>query len=165
MQYIARIGVYVICSVLLLSGCVTNEKGSSSKQLAESIIGPKFSSFFDPKRMAKIDPDKKKLEVIVPVFDPGLTAEAEKYSEEGIWPELRRAEANRFAYKLKTALEDTNAFGAVRVTPDNTATGDLYVLGKIVESNGEKIEIEIKLVDITGKQWFTKYSERSVEPE
>jgi len=165
MQYIARIGVYVICSVLLLSGCVTNENGSSSKQLAEIIIGPKFSSYFDPKRLAKIDPNKKKLEVIVPVFDPGLSEEAKKYKKEGVWPELRRAESNRFAYKLKTALEDTNAFGAVRVTPDNTATGDLYVLGKIVESNGEKIEIEIKVLDISGRHWFTRSFEHSVEPE
>jgi hypothetical protein len=165
MQYIARIGVYIICSVLLLSGCVTNEMGSSSKQLAESTIGPKFSSFFDPKRLAKIDSNKKKLEVIVPIFDPGLSDEAEKYKEKGVWPELRRAEANRFAYKLKTALEDTNAFGAVRVTPDNTATGDLYVLGKIIESNGGKVEIEIKVVDISGKRWFVRSFERSVEPE
>ncbi len=165
MRNFKSLGIHLICSMLLLSGCVTIEKGSNGKQLAESIIGPKLSSFFDPTRMAKIDPNKKKLEVIVPVFDPGLSENAKKYKEEGIWPELRRAEGNRFAYKLKTALENTHAFGAVRVTPDNTATGDLYVMGKIVELNGEKIEIEIKVVDISGKHWFTRSFEHQVEPE
>jgi hypothetical protein len=165
MQYFKRIGVNVICGVFLLSGCVTSGEGFGGKELTESIIGPKISSFFDPKRKAEIDPNKEKLEIIVPVFDSGLSEDAKKYKEDGIWPELRRAEANRFAYKLKTALEDTNAFGAVRVTPDSTATGDLYVLGKIIESNGEEIEIEIKVVDISGKHWFTRFFAGSVEPE
>ena len=165
MHYFKRIGVYAICSVLLLSGCVTNEKSFGNKNFTESIIGPALSSFFDPKRIARVDPNKTKLEVIVPIFDPGLSKKAEEYKEEGVWPELRRAEANRFAYKLKTALEDTNAFGAVRVTPDKSATGDLYVLGKIVESNGETIEINIQVVDISGKNWFTRTFERTVEPQ
>ena len=165
MHYFKRIGAYAICSVLLLSGCVTNEKSFGNKNFTESIIGPALSSFFDPKRIARVDPNKTKLEVIVPIFDPGLSKKAEEYKEEGVWPELRRAEANRFAYKLKTALEDTNAFGAVRVTPDKSATGDLYVLGKIVESNGETIEINIQVVDISGKNWFTRTFERTVEPQ
>jgi hypothetical protein len=165
MQYFKKIGVYALCSVFLLSGCVTSGEGIGSKQFTESIIGPKLSSFFDPTRMAEIDPNKTKLEVVIPVFDPGLSEDAEKYKEEGIWPELRRAEANRFAYKLKTALEKTNAFGAVRVTPDSTATGDLYVLGKIIESNGEDIEIEIEVLDISGKHWFTRFFDGTVEPE
>jgi hypothetical protein len=84
MRLLKRTGIQFICSILLLSGCVTIEKGSSSKQLAESIIGPKLSSFFDHKKMAKIDPNKKKLEVIVPVFDPGLSEDAEKYKKEDI---------------------------------------------------------------------------------
>ena len=54
----------------------------------------------------------------------GLSDKAKNYEEEGIWPELRRAEANRFAYKLKLALEKTRVFGAVRVTPNQRASGD-----------------------------------------
>jgi len=165
MQHLKKIGVFAFCCVFLLSGCVTSGEGIGSKQMTEQIIGPRLSSFFDSKRDAVIDPGKTKLEVIVPVFDPGLSEKAENYKEEGVWPELRRAEANRFAYKLKTALEKTEAFGAVRVTPDSTATGDLYVLGKIIESNGEDIEIEIEVVDISGKHWFTRFFDGSVEPE
>ncbi|MGZ0216736.1 MAG: hypothetical protein ACKVKP_11870 [Acidimicrobiales bacterium] len=162
MKIYKKIGIFVFCSILL-SGCVTTGEGFGSKQITESIIGPKLSSFFDPKRAAKINLEKTKLDVVIPVFDPGLSEDAENYKEEGVWPELRRAEANRFAYKLKLALEETGAFGAVRVTPDSTATGDLYLLGKIIESNGEDVEIELKVIDITGKKWFTRFFDTTVD--
>jgi hypothetical protein len=97
-----------------------------------------------------------KLDIIVPVFDPGIPEDSGRAKKDGIWPELRRAEANRFAYKMKVALEDLGVFGAVRVAPDSSATGDLYVVGKILESNGAEVEIEIQVVDISEKEWFTK---------
>lgn len=96
------------------------------------------------------------LDVIVPVFDPGLPEDSDEWQKKGIYPELRRAESNRFALKMKGALEDTREFGSVRVAPNATATGDLYVLGKIIESNGEDVKINITATDISGKQWFSK---------
>ncbi|MBO6948498.1 MAG: hypothetical protein JJ855_11030 [Rhodospirillales bacterium] len=156
-----RISTYLFCCAYLLSGCQTT--GGPGSLNTESIIGPQLSSIFDPKRAAHIDPEKPKLDVIVPVFDPGLSKEAKEYKEEGVWPELRRAEANRFAYKLKQAMDETGAFGAVRVTPDATATGDLYVIGKIDESNGEDVEFTIDVVDISGKHWFTRSFDHEVD--
>jgi len=144
-----KIGVYALSFVFILSGCVTN--GGSGTSFS---VGPKVSSFFNPGRIAVVDANKPKLDIIVPVFDPGLSKEAENYKEEGVWPELRRAEANRFAYKMKRALEKTKAFGAVRVTPDTTASGDLYVIGKILASTGEEVDIGVKVVDISGNVWF-----------
>lgn len=160
MNLLRAICVYAICGTLVLSGCVTNGARSTGAGIK---VGPQLSSFFDPTRKAEIDHSKPKLDVVVPVFDPGLSEDAANYEEEGVWPELRRAEANRFAYKLKTALEDTEAFGAVRVTPDSTATGDLYVLGRIIESDGEDVEIELEVVDIAGRHWFTRYFDHSVD--
>ena len=165
MTFLNKIGVYALCMGFLLSGCVTNDGGSEGTALnIDHLIGPKLSSFFDPKRKAKVDTDKPKLDIVVPVFDPGLSEDAKNYKEEGVWPELRRAEANRFAYNLKTALEAIGAFGAVRITPDNTATGDLYVIGKIVESNGEDVEIEVVVTDISGNPWFARNFDHTVDP-
>ncbi|MBT4011420.1 MAG: hypothetical protein HOF15_03795, partial [Planctomycetaceae bacterium] len=143
---------------LFLSGCATDNGDSVGLN-----IGPQISSFFDSKSEAVVDENKIKLDVIIPVFDPGLSEEGSNYEEEGIWPELRRAEANRFAFMLKKAMENTEAFGAVRVTPDHTATGDLYVLGKIIESDGDDVEIEIKVVDISGRHWFTRSFDHDVD--
>ena len=131
-----------------LAGCVTT--GGQNNVIK---AGPELSSTHEEKAIETI-PMATKLDVIIPVFDPGLSENAENYEEEGIWPELRRAEANRFAYKLKQALDNTNAFAAVRVTPDKTASGDLYVLGKIEESNGEDVKFRLNVVDISGKEWL-----------
>jgi len=158
-----KIGVYAVCFCFVLTGCVTNQ-GTGAGTASGPNVGPQLSSLFDKTGEAVVDPAKPKLDVIVPVFDPGLSKSAEEYKEEGVWPELRRAQANRFALKLKVALEDTGAFGAVRVTPDQTATGDLYVLGKILESNGEDVEIQVRVLDVTGDTWFTRSFDHEVDP-
>lgn len=92
--------------------------------------------------------DTVKLDVIIPVFDPNIPTEAES----AVWPEVRRAEAIRFAHLTKLALDQTGAFGAVRVTPDDGMYGDLYVFGKIIEANGEDVTIEMSVNDIRGKK-------------
>ena len=97
-----------------------------------------------------------RLDVIVPVFDPGLPEDPDDYEKEGIWPELRRAEANRFAVALEQALQDTRTLGDVRVAPDTEATGDLYVIGAIEKSDGRDVKIAIDVVDIGGKRWMRK---------
>lgn len=159
-----KMGVYAVCFCFVLTGCVTNQGGSGSAGAGGPGVGPQLSSLFDKTGEAVVDPGKPKLDIVVPVFDPGLSEDAAKYKEEGVWPELRRAEANRFAVKLKEALEDTGAFGAVRVVPDQTATGDLYVLGKILESNGKDVEIQVAVTDVTGDNWFTHSFEHTVDP-
>lgn len=89
-----------------------------------------------------------KLDVIIPVFDPNIPLK----DKDGVWPEVRRAEANRFALMMKEALEKSGAFGAVRVMPDDSGFGELYLNGKIIKANGEDIELEVSVNDIRGKK-------------
>ena len=142
----------------LLSGCATKNRTSST-------VGPPLSSSLpEPETNKPVEVITPKLDVIIPVFDPGLPEDPADYEKEKIWPELRRAEANRFAHKLKEELEKTSQLGAIRVTPDKTATGDLYVLGRIEESNGQEIAIEIEVIDISGKKWLAESFEHEVSP-
>ena len=154
--------VYIIIFLHILQGCAM-----SGNQHGTSKVGPQSSSSFEVKEDEVISSNvlsmARKLDVIIPIFDPGLSEDIENYEEEGIWPELRRAEANRFAYKLKQALEDSKAFGAVRVTPDKTASGDLYILGKINESDGQNVEFELSVIDISGKEWLKESFEHEVQ--
>ncbi len=151
---IITISILMFC-IALLSGCANNSRKSTS-------VGPSLSStYFKPQKKDVVD-TKPKLDVIIPVFDPGLPKDPDDYDDENIWPELRRAEANRFAYKLKEKLEATGRFGSVRVTPDRTATGDLYVLGRIKESNGEEVEIDITVFDISGEEWLDESFDHEV---
>jgi len=140
---------YLLCLSMVLSSCVTPGGESSN-------IGPQLSSSFDQPSNTQSTAIQigAKLDVMIPVFDPGIPENPDDYEKLGIWPELRRAEATKFALMMKAALQSTGAFGAVRVTPDKNSTGDLYVLGKIEESNGEDVEINIKVVDISGKTWL-----------
>jgi microcompartment protein CcmK/EutM len=150
----SKLLVYLLIMMHALTACV----GSQSKPTA---TGPQLASSFE-EQASEVTYSGPRLDVIIPAFSPGLSEDEANYEEEGIWPELRRAEANRFAFKLKQALEDTGKFGAVRVTPDNTASGDLYVLGEIVESNGMDLEFDMEVVDISGKQWLDENIEHEV---
>ena len=156
-----RVAVYGACVALVFAGCAPNPR----MRRAGSIVGPPTSSAVERaaalERAASVR-TKPRLDVVVPVFDPGLSKKAEMYAEPGVWPELRRAEANRFAHKLKLALEETGAFGAIRVTPDATATGDLYVLGAIEESNGETVAIDLEVRDSSNARWFGRSFEHAV---
>ncbi len=149
------ITVFVIFT-FFLSGCATHTRTTST-------VGPQLSSSYSKTVNNQPVTPALLLEVIIPVFDPGLPESEEDAKE--VWPELRRAEANRFALKMKEALEATGKFGAVRVTPDGTATGDLYILGRIEASNGQEVAMEIEVVDISGKRWLEKSFEHEVSPE
>lgn len=143
--------------ISLLSGCyaVTGTLFSGGSGIS---VGPEGSS--EAEEESNQSPSapaiQKELEVIVPVFDPNIPQDSSTWERRGIWPELRRVESIKFALKMKKALEDTNQLGAVRVTPDQKVTGDLYVLGTINESNGEDININVKVVSIEGTVWLSK---------
>ncbi len=116
------------------------------KKQAAKASGPKII-YADVSHLPKLD-------VVIPVFDPNIP----KKDKDDVWPEVRRAEANRFAWMLKVALENSQAFGAVRVTPDDSGFGEVYVHGKIIKANGEDIRLEISVNDIRGKKksWIKK---------
>lgn len=139
----------VVLLAALLAGCAGGGTRSSG-------VGPAVGPNLDPGTGAEAAPAYTgvRLDIIVPVFDPGLPEDPDDYADKGIWPELRRTEATRFAVALQEALQATGVFGDVRVTPDAQVTGDLYVLGTIKESNGEDVEIEVDVIDISGAYWM-----------
>ncbi len=98
----------------------------------------------------------ERLDVIVALFDPNIPADSDDYEKLQIWPELRRTESTRFAVALRDEIQSTNAFGSVRTMPDTEASGDLFVRGKILKSNGEDIEISVQVHDISGARWMKK---------
>ena len=71
MKWLKKQFVYALSCAIVLSGCVTNNSGPNAGNVG-AIVGPQLSSLFDLKRDAIIDEDKHKLDVIIPVFDPGL---------------------------------------------------------------------------------------------
>ena len=97
------------------------------------------------------------LDVAIPAFSPGLPLDSfgeidgDELEEEGIWPQLRRTEAKLFASEMKSALDNKKVFGSVSVTHDASTPSDLFVLGEIVKSDSEIVEIDVTVVDSTGE--------------
>ncbi|AFJ03695.1 hypothetical protein Q7C_2574 [Methylophaga frappieri] len=150
-----KLGVYLLISLHILTGCAGSAGRSGTVE-----TGPQPASSYD-----KVDENRYlgvKPEVIIPVFSPGLSDSEANYEEAGIWPELRRAEANRFAFQLKQALDNRDHFSAVRVTPNSSASGDLYLLGDIIESNGQRVAFRLTAVDASNRQWLSETFEHEV---
>lgn len=140
----------IICLVTvlaLISGCATTTGGYA--------VGPRGESENTNSGIPK-EITSTQLSILVPIFEPNIPKNSDDYKRKGVWPELRRAEANRFSVQLRDALADTKAFGAVRVSPDDTATAHLYVHGKILQSNGEDIHLSVSVTDIAGKRLLKK---------
>lgn len=96
------------------------------------------------------------LDVGVSVFDPNVPEDYDERVARLIQPEVRRAEVNYIPYFAKNLLQSTGNWGAVRVIPRPTDAVDVVIDGKILHSDGESMEIEARVRDATGRDWFTK---------
>lgn len=99
---------------------------------------------------------KTLLDVDVPLLDQGLPISRAQQLEQGIYPEIRRVEAQYFAVALARALVDTARFGSVRVVPSEDSTAELTLRGKILRSDGRELELSLVAVDATGRRWLER---------
>jgi outer membrane lipoprotein SlyB len=97
--------------------------------------------------------EEQLLDVAVVVFDPGLDDYGE---DEQVYPEVRKAEARFMPMLLSEAMQESGAWGAVRVVPNDTQITDLMVRGKILHSDGEELQLQITATDSRGEVWLDK---------
>ena len=100
-------------------------------------------------------PPEELLDVGIEVFNPGVSLEKTENDREemGVFRDLRESEARFIPYQLKTTLESTGQWGAVRVLPRDTGLTDVRVRGRIVRSTGLELRILIQVADATGRVW------------
>lgn len=155
-------GMMLLSATVALGGCQSNNLAQT--KVGPSIIGPgaAVSPMGSTARVYNYTSDIH-LDVAIPVFDPGIPRDYDEVEEQNIWPQLRRAESNRFALATKKALEKTKAFGSISVVPTPDATAEVFVLGKIEMSNSEDIELVITVMDISGNVWGSKSFEYRVK--
>ncbi len=141
MKPIAYRCLLIFACLIAMVGCATY---SSQK------VGP------TPIEHAKAEiPENQLIDVGILVFESKeLTPEAAK--KEGTDPDIRKAESHFVPYHLKNTLQQSGHWGAIQVVPAETNSVDLLVKGKIIESNGEILALEIEVVDATAKRWFKK---------
>jgi hypothetical protein len=129
---------------MLLAGCVTSE----TKPI------PKIAA----KQATVHIPEAELLDVGIRVFDPGIPKNIENDDEalakKRIYPDLRKAEARYMPTLLRATLEETAQWGAVRVIPATADFVDVIVTGKVVDSNGGFMAVDITAVDAAGRVWI-----------
>jgi hypothetical protein len=136
----------LIGCALMLGGCVSTKVGPTA------II-----------QAAREIPEDQLLDVGVVVFSSEPMS-AEKARKEGTHAEIRKAEQNFLPYHLKTTLQQSNQWGAVRILPSATDSVDLLVNGVILESSGEILEVRIEARDATGRLWLDQIYEAEATP-
>src|SRR3981081_963822 len=89
-------------------------------------------------------------------FDPGIppNLDAKALEKQRINPDIRRAESRYIATLLRGTLESSGQWGAVRVTPEGAQFIDVIVSGRILESTGAKLALEVTVTDSTGRVWI-----------
>ena len=127
----------VITACFVLSACVS--------QTIKSTSVPKIDT------PSSAVPEALLFDVSVVVFDPGLDNFDE---DEQVYPEVRQAEARFMPMVLSEAIQNSGAWGAVRVVPDGTQVTDLIVRGEILHSDGEELQLAITAIDARGEVWL-----------
>lgn len=95
------------------------------------------------------------LDIGIVEFDAGIP-DNNQPEKTGIYSAIRRAEAKYIPYHLKTTLQGTGYWGAVRVIPSEQAFTDIIVSGAIRKSDGEYIKLQVSVRDASGRHWFTR---------
>lgn len=134
--------LFPLLGLLLLAGCVNKEVRSVDMT--------------PPTQSTQVLPEDLLLDVGVAIFDPNIPEDYDEQIDRLIQPEVRRAEANYMPYVAKNLLQSTGNWGAVRVVPVPSDVVDVTVTGKILESHGERLRLELSVSDATGRQWFTR---------
>jgi hypothetical protein len=129
---------------LSMTACVTNETRPVPKLVAVQAT-------------TQI-PQEELLDVGIRIFDAGIPAsianDDEALAKKRIYPDLRRAEARYMPTLLRETLEGSAQWGAVRVVPETAQFIDVIVAGKLVDSNGGLLTLEVSAWDAAGRTWI-----------
>jgi hypothetical protein len=137
------IAVFLTATVFLAaSGCVTHE--TRPLQRVKAI------------QASQEIPAEQLLDVGVRLFDENVPEDEKKLEREHIFAEVRKAEARYFPMQIRNTLEGTGHWGQVRVMPQDADALDVYVSGRILQSTGQLLRLDVTVADATGRTWFRK---------
>ena len=76
--------------------------------------------------------------------------------EDTVFPEVRNAESIYLSNQLAKTMEKSGAWGAIRVVPSTDVVMDVYITGTILQSDGETLDLEIRVFDTSGREWLNE---------
>jgi hypothetical protein len=126
---------------LALPGCAVNEVITAEE--TELIV-------------ADAPPDESMLlDIGIVEFEGGIAQDNDP-EKSGTFEEIRSAEVRYVPYHLKTTLQGTGHWGAVRVIPSRNAFTDIVISGAIEKSDGEFVTLNITVDDARGQHWYSE---------
>jgi len=135
----------VLLAAALLAGCVVNEQRPMQRVAAERAV-------------TEVAEDEL-LDVGVRLFDPNVPASTQQQEKDRVFPEVRKAESRYIPLVIRDTLENTGQWGQVRVLPGDGTGMEVFVDGRILESNGRELRLQLVVTDATGRTWFNKVYE------
>lgn len=105
--------------------------------------------------------EDQQLDVGVAVFEPGSFAEPQASVTQSVAAAIGKAEGHYIAFTLRQTLQESGYWGAVRVIPGATEAVDVTVRGRVLESNGVDLKVNVKAWDATGTVYLDKIYERT----
>ncbi|MGI9234885.1 MAG: hypothetical protein ACR2RD_14730 [Woeseiaceae bacterium] len=139
-----RIWILVVFACLAGSGCSVNEVVVAEETKLVVAESPVDEALL--------------LDIGIVEFDPGIP-DNNKPQKSRVFEDIRNAETRFLAYHLKTTLQGTGHWGAVRVIPSRNAFTDVVISGTIEKSDGEYIALNVSVDDAAGRHWFSKLYE------
>ena len=126
----------------LLAGCVVNDQRPMQRIAAE-------------RATTEVAADEL-LDVGVRLFDPNVPADEQEREKQRIYPEVRKAESRYIPVLIRDTLEDTGQWGQVRVLPSDGTGMEVFIDGRIVQSDGRELQLDVVVTDAAGRTWFRR---------
>lgn len=134
-------------SQLLLLLCCTAFVSSCSR------VEVRTTDLTPAQRLGVDTPEELLLDIGLQVFEPDLE---DTPNDQIIFTSVRKSESVWVAQQLRKTLEYSNAWGVVRIVPDSEIFTDIRVQGKIVQSDGETLTLNVVAEDMSGREWLNK---------
>lgn len=158
--------VAVACTALLLMSCVQAPVLEKSPIVLEEAVIVEARVPVELIRSTAQSDEELVLDVGVQIFD--VSEDKSKAAGIGDWifDEILDIESQYLPIVLRNSLIESAQWGSVRVLPRQDPSMDLQVIGTILQSDGLALQLNIRAVDGTGREWLNKtYSGVSAKEE
>ncbi len=118
---------------------------------AASVLKVTSSTPLDLDQVSEQWPEQSLMDVGIVTFGTSLDVGSES---DAVLPAVRNAEGIYFANQLAKTIEQSGAWGAVRTVTSEDVIVDLQLTAIIEQSDGQTLELQVKVVDSAGKLWL-----------
>ncbi len=164
LQVFSLIGLFLLA---VLAGCSSTADQENLKPVI--VVSPDLipeTATSNAELFDEGEQDAFWLNVGIIVFDAGIPENSASQRAQGVYPLVRRAETRYLPYMLRQTLIETKQWGMVRIMPENFASAELLIHGKILHSDGDSLVLDITVTDSTGRVWLDQiYRDNAVEAD